>query len=527
MALSGGPDSVALCALLNKLYPKNRIFGLFVNHNLDSRGVTESDKLVERLFDLFGTLLRCMLRLIFYVYLAGIEGKVLGMQWGTNELAQLTKGQLQERARQKRYQLMLEACNSIGARVLLTGHNQDDDLVTMLYRLNHGSGIDGMAGMKLINPFPVVHPQSDAHFVGHPLLGIPKERLWQTCVELGVPLNADQSNNDMEYQRNVILRALEKMQAANITTREDLIDGLELLKDIRRDIHEQMSPIFSHSLFVNRTIGDATLIIQDDRILRNAPVVSRAINAMVQYTAAKMLPVKTKRMLDVKIALSQALHVNRQEQMKRQAKIYGRAKDTSLTPVDKARRVNMAQMTLGGATVYPMARNDALRRAAIISRMTGKTINNGPAFLIQREPPMRIDNQEAGFLAQSITLAPGELYLWDSRLYISYSCMGADNVSRKFSISYMTVADVRELETLTAGNSLLRRNVYNYMGSTPATHLYQVPVIREFATQEDGLQVTKYIAFPTLRMQYPLDKYQWNTKQAGNTILVSKFQCLP
>ena len=68
VALSGGPDSVALCALVSKLYPKNRIVGLFVNHNLDSRGVTESDELVEKLFRHFGTLLGLAFHLIFYMF---------------------------------------------------------------------------------------------------------------------------------------------------------------------------------------------------------------------------------------------------------------------------------------------------------------------------------------------------------------------------------------------------------------------------------------------------------------------------
>jgi len=55
VAISGGPDSVALCALLKELYPNNRIVGLFVNHNLSSRGITESDEVVAKIFDQFGT----------------------------------------------------------------------------------------------------------------------------------------------------------------------------------------------------------------------------------------------------------------------------------------------------------------------------------------------------------------------------------------------------------------------------------------------------------------------------------------
>jgi tRNA(Ile)-lysidine synthase TilS/MesJ len=47
VAVSGGPDSLALCALLRQLYPKEKLFAFFVHHNMDARGVTEDPAVIE------------------------------------------------------------------------------------------------------------------------------------------------------------------------------------------------------------------------------------------------------------------------------------------------------------------------------------------------------------------------------------------------------------------------------------------------------------------------------------------------
>lgn len=47
MAFSGGPDSMALLGLLRETYGAERILALFVHHNLQSKGVTENEALVQ------------------------------------------------------------------------------------------------------------------------------------------------------------------------------------------------------------------------------------------------------------------------------------------------------------------------------------------------------------------------------------------------------------------------------------------------------------------------------------------------
>lgn len=497
---------------------------------------------------------------------------MLQVCWTPIELETLTKGQLQEQTRLRRYRLLLEACQTERIPLMLTGHHQDDDIITMLYRLSHGSGLEGLAGMKALGPFPIAHLWSESHFVGHPLLDMSKACLVRTCEEHDLPYNIDASNSDHDYQRNSLGQALVAMQheltqvgeakrsAGQSTTTtigaaaapetgvvdhlsfnltEGLKDGLELFKDIRRDIHQQVAPLVSQSFHINRAVGDATILVGRDTLalLANGPVLNRALGTVAQYVAARSLPVRTSRMLAVQRSLRAAL-VAHEEALHRRT-LRGPMQEEYL----RAQRPAMSQLTLGGAIIYPLGRADALRRTQLIGRLTKRTTDSGPAFLVQREPPGRVDSQQAAFMPEIVRLAPGQAHLWDGRIYLQYAepakaegAEGGEVQCRTFIISYMTMADVRHFEALTRGcNSLLRRPLYAYLGTTPGSHLYQIPVVRELEEGADSEEVrpkeilerTSYMAFPALRVQYPLDKYQWSTRHAGNAILISKFHCLP
>src|SRR5690606_33062367 len=71
---------------------------------------------------------------------------------------------LQEAARQARYRLIGEAMAGDGATLLLTAHHRADQAETVLMRLAHGSGIEGLKGMttlSLVEGVPVFRPLLD------------------------------------------------------------------------------------------------------------------------------------------------------------------------------------------------------------------------------------------------------------------------------------------------------------------------------------------------------------------------------
>jgi tRNA(Ile)-lysidine synthase len=58
-------------------------------------------------------------------------------------------------AREARYRLMGEWCRAHGIAALYAGHTRDDLAETFLLRLARGSGLDGLAAMRTIAPYPL------------------------------------------------------------------------------------------------------------------------------------------------------------------------------------------------------------------------------------------------------------------------------------------------------------------------------------------------------------------------------------
>src|SRR5690606_20998559 len=101
---------------------------------------------------------------------------------------------VQEAARQARYRLMAEAMAEDGATLLLTGHHRADQAETVLMRLAHGSGIEGLRAMT---PLAMV----EGIKVFRPLLDIEPSALSGLVTEEGLIPARDPSNDDIAYER--------------------------------------------------------------------------------------------------------------------------------------------------------------------------------------------------------------------------------------------------------------------------------------------------------------------------------------
>lgn len=466
--------------------------------------------------------------------LKGIQSEVLPVQWGEVFWDSLTKGKLQERSRQLRYDALFQACHRLDIPLLLTAHTLDDDIVTMFYRLAHLSGIDGMAGMKGATTFPVDgSPVSSRFFVGHPLLPVAKQRLLETCKEAGIEWTEDKSNEDMDYRRNSILNSLRLAQESNpALTTASLERTLNNFKRIRSDIHEDLVKVFDKSVIVNKVNGDCTLILNDAEWIRRRPLATRLIMLLLQYGAANRYPARTPSINALYTSLLQAYEEHQTVQKAWINRLPPSVRPKDLQPIDKTKRVALRQHTLAGCTFYSLSRVDAMRRIALQEKLEGRKMEYGPAFLIQRDPPSKSHVHSAGLSAVEVIIEPGKSFLWDDRIHLSFShppslITEQSTGPRTFRLSFTTPGDIKEFEAFTKNSPAARRRVYAYMGITPGSHLYQIPVVREFTTGPDGEKVCTYMAFPTLKAEYPAGKYQWKTTYAGIPILMSRFLCLP
>lgn len=225
LAISGGSDSMALAALATECLGSNRLVGLIVDHQLQDFGVTENPGKVKE-----------------QVEKLGIKSRILKLSWNNqvSEQVSMIPGKLMLRSRENRYRVLFDECKKNNIPLLLTGHNLEDDIVTMFYRISRMSGLDGLAGMKSASTFPFPAPGSDSIFILRPFLNVPKHQLISTCTERGIEWTHDQSNDDTSFRRNECLQSLIEIQSENpaIST-ESLVKLLHSFKRHRAYVHHK------------------------------------------------------------------------------------------------------------------------------------------------------------------------------------------------------------------------------------------------------------------------------------------------
>ncbi len=175
LAVSGGPDSMALMALAAEWADTRdgapAIHVATVDHGLRPAARDEADAVAaaaSRLGVSHATLTWC------------------GPKPATR---------LQELARDARYGLLADHARTLGASHILTAHHADDQAETILLRLGRGSGIGGLAGMRRHS---ALGPDLT---LTRPLLGVTKDDLVAFCRARAIAFAADPSNGDPAYAR--------------------------------------------------------------------------------------------------------------------------------------------------------------------------------------------------------------------------------------------------------------------------------------------------------------------------------------
>ena len=100
---------------------------------------------------------------------------------------------LEEAARKLRYDFLYETAKAIGADLILTAHNLDDNAETLLFNLTRGSGTLGLRGI----------PQSRGRIL-RPLLHVSRAEIEAYLAENHVPHVEDSTNQSDDYTRNLI-----------------------------------------------------------------------------------------------------------------------------------------------------------------------------------------------------------------------------------------------------------------------------------------------------------------------------------
>jgi tRNA(Ile)-lysidine synthase len=174
IAVSGGPDSLALLLLAHAAFP-GRVHAATVDHRLRPESAEEAE-FVARV---------CAALSVPHSILSDQATPIAG-------------GNVQAQARELRYRLLADWAAPLGW--LATGHHQDDQAETILMRLARGAGLAGLAAIRprrSLGPVTLVRP----------LVGWRRIELARIVAEAGLDPVDDPSNRADGFDRTRI-RAL-------------------------------------------------------------------------------------------------------------------------------------------------------------------------------------------------------------------------------------------------------------------------------------------------------------------------------
>lgn len=218
VGVSGGPDSVCLLHILNRLKETLGV-SLHVAHlNHMLRG-TDSDDDAVYVSQLASNL--------------GIPSTVERL-----DVAAYREGRrlsVEEAAREVRYHFFALAAGDIGAKRIALGHTRDDQVETILMNLLRGTGLTGLRGMM---PITSLRMADDTKLeVIRPLLGVTRVETEGYCREFDLNPRIDLSNYSLDHTRNRVRHELipalrhynRSMDAALIRTADAASDAISFL----------------------------------------------------------------------------------------------------------------------------------------------------------------------------------------------------------------------------------------------------------------------------------------------------------
>lgn len=192
LAVSGGPDSLALLLLAadfaNQHAAHERFVVYSVDHGLRPEAAGEVAYVTEAAHNL------------------GFAARAL--KW---EGAKPAAG-IQQAARIARYGLIADAMAADETEILLTAHHLGDQAETVLMRLAHGSGPEGLRGMDYFAEIAGL-------VVVRPLLGIDPAELAKVVAASDLKPITDPSNSDTDYERVRWRQMLPQLAALGLNAR--------------------------------------------------------------------------------------------------------------------------------------------------------------------------------------------------------------------------------------------------------------------------------------------------------------------
>ena len=267
VAVSGGPDSLAL-AFLAKIYSiKNKLKAKFfiINHKLRSNSSQEAKKVKSVLKRL------------------SISAEILS--WNGKKP---TKN-IQSLARKKRYELLMSKCNYFKINNILLGHHQEDLFENFFIRILRGSGLKGLISLNKKTHINNVN-------LLRPLLNQQKKDLIYIAKYVFNFYVLDPYNEDEKFQRVKIRKFLEKLKLNGLDQKKFSIT-LNNLRHSNEVVRFYVKENLKKNTYLNHQKNQ--LFLNDNFFNQPYEVVFRSLSDSLRLIGKKYYSVRGKKLAKI------------------------------------------------------------------------------------------------------------------------------------------------------------------------------------------------------------------------------------
>ena len=272
VAVSGGPDSMALLFLVNNWVKtlKGSVIGIIVDHGLRKHSKNEAKLVQEK------------------INLIKIKTKII-----TIKKNNIIKRNMNE-ARNNRYNAVTKYCNYKNILHLFVGHNFDDNLETFLNRKIAGSDIEGLYSIRenvVNNKINILRPLIIYH----------KKIIYNFNKKNNIFFVEDESNSNLNYTRPIIRSFLKSSPKISQIVKKDF-----------KKIYKAM-PFYkfmiNNILIKNMTYFDNNIIKLNYQSFINADklVIEKIIKKIYLFTFKNVKNIRSKK---IEILVNQLLKKN-------------------------------------------------------------------------------------------------------------------------------------------------------------------------------------------------------------------------
>lgn len=296
LGLSGGPDSVCLLHILNRLKEvlDIEVYAAHLNHQIRGMEAQKDALYVSQLCESLG--------ITFFVKSINVP-----------QYCKENKLSLEEGARKLRYEMFFEIKEKLNANKIAIAHNMNDQAETVLMRMMRGTGLQGLKGIDYIRDEVIIRP----------ILDIERSEIEAYCEKYELNPRIDATNLESIYTRNKIRLELIPYMKENFNSNvtESIVRMSNSLKSDNDFIEEEAFKKFKEVAFID---GDNLEIKLDKYIKLHKSLKTRIIRHSIKYVLGdtnfidqkhieEIIELESQNKIDKKIVLPRGLFVYRQK----------------------------------------------------------------------------------------------------------------------------------------------------------------------------------------------------------------------